>query len=571
MADGWLPRYSPNGKLLMRGSVDLSIDGELVVSDGISGAWLDSYNALYRQHSTGILHSYGTILGTSKSLDVAPTYVDARNGRYVYVVIPTPGSPSVIASDGRVWEGFGGGDSGCAVSDDGTIIILRHNDGSVWLVEPGQTNAKKIAGLGASVRACANAFVWLERGYVYGYRLATKTVENLTVDAPEFGPVPFLVGNQLWVLSYTQSRCLLRPWGSTTGIVVADGFETMYPDAVERDGMIHVAWSTPQGVPVTKPFTPISTTFLPPPPGPVVVQKSPMGTLVKDIWRFLIGPGNWVRTDGTWPMHCRVEGDSVYFIKFKDPNAWERWAKQGEFIYHVEDHSGHAGGGAETYEFSDGRWLKQDMRVGEVIACESNKLRWFRDGVWGPWEHYPYRMTLTSHKVWSDGVEEIQFTYDPGTLTDTFEVYRCRTDRGWEAWSIIDQKTNVMGGGSAWIQPCSDALLTPVSARVVWPAARPIIITVPVPPVEDPMKSREQFYDEFKKVNEFYAAEEGLQRKGGMVIDRDGVPTCDVEAMGAWGYALLGENKTPGQVKTDIARSDEWKSKHPSVEPPSFS
>jgi len=72
----------------------------------------------------------------------------------------------------------------------------------------------------------------------------------------------------------------------------------------------------------------------------------------------------------------------------------------------------------------------------------------------------------------------------------------------------------------------------------------------------------EQFRQDFPKVNDFYAAPEGLQRPGGMVIDRDGVPTCDIEAMTQWGVQLAAG--TPlSSVLHQICQSDEWKTKHP--------
>lgn len=81
------------------------------------------------------------------------------------------------------------------------------------------------------------------------------------------------------------------------------------------------------------------------------------------------------------------------------------------------------------------------------------------------------------------------------------------------------------------------------------------------------MKSREQFYADFKAVNDFYAAAEGLQRTGGMVIDWRQPVVCDHEAMGKWGYDLLAGNKTVEQCKTEIRQSDEWKAKHPTPTP----
>lgn len=80
-------------------------------------------------------------------------------------------------------------------------------------------------------------------------------------------------------------------------------------------------------------------------------------------------------------------------------------------------------------------------------------------------------------------------------------------------------------------------------------------------PAERPMKSRAQWADEFSRVNAFYAADDGLRRPGGMVIDRDGVPTADVAAMQQWGYDLL--TQPLADVLARIRQSDEWRAKHP--------
>jgi hypothetical protein len=73
--------------------------------------------------------------------------------------------------------------------------------------------------------------------------------------------------------------------------------------------------------------------------------------------------------------------------------------------------------------------------------------------------------------------------------------------------------------------------------------------------------SHEQFNIDFRKTNDFYAAQEGLQRPGGMVIDRGGVPTCDVEAMEEWGWQLF-HGVPLSAVLAQIRRSEEWRIKH---------
>ncbi len=81
------------------------------------------------------------------------------------------------------------------------------------------------------------------------------------------------------------------------------------------------------------------------------------------------------------------------------------------------------------------------------------------------------------------------------------------------------------------------------------------------------MPSQDQFYYDFNETNEFYASQEGLQRLGGMVIDRNGVLTADTEAMGQWGWQL-SQGVPLNTVLARICQSDEWKLKHPGEDPP---
>lgn len=106
----------------------------------------------------------------------------------------------------------------------------------------------------------------------------------------------------------------------------------------------------------------------------------------------------------------------------------------------------------------------------------------------------------------------------------------------------------------------------------------PNAVTVTAKPVEEPtVKPRDQFDREFTDVNNLYGPsyvhegqEVSLLRPGGMVIDVNGVPTCDVVAMRQWGYDLLGENRPVAEVKNAIVRSEEWRQKHPGQTPPTF-
>lgn len=141
------------------------------------------------------------------------------------------------------------------------------------------------------------------------------------------------------------------------------------------------------------------------------------------------------------------------------------------------------------------------------------------------------------------------------------------------AWQVFtDPVTDA--GPAAWVAPGS---ATPVPGPMPTPAPSPKV-------------SREQFAKDFAAVNAFYAAQEGLQRVGGMVSHVDAsvfetfrkivdgsvddlltirnaarqvlLLTCDVEAMAAWGYDLANGAKVE-DILAAIKGSDEYKSKHP--------
>jgi len=109
-------------------------------------------------------------------------------------------------------------------------------------------------------------------------------------------------------------------------------------------------------------------------------------------------------------------------------------------------------------------------------------------------------------------------------------------------WNVMNTKVE---GSGAWVKP------GPVA-----PPGTPAII------------EQGEFFKRFGEVNDFYAAKEGLQRKGGMVIDRNGVPTCDNEAMGQWGYQLM-LGVTVESIKSQIRKipGGEWQMKHPGETP----
>jgi hypothetical protein len=155
-----------------------------------------------------------------------------------------------------------------------------------------------------------------------------------------------------------------------------------------------------------------------------------------------------------------------------------------------------------------------------------------------------------------------------------------RLDNGHEAvlWPGHDSftpKIVVIPGGWAvvtWGKPGGVRLVLITAADFAAPVPPPQPPPIPEPPrppeppppvpnphrPESPRMTREQFFAAFRAVNDFYAAEDGLQRPGGMVIGG----ACDTEAMAAWGFDLLS-GVSVDAVKNAIRGSQEWRDKHP--------
>lgn len=337
---------------------------------------------------------------------------------------------------------------------------------------------------------------------------------------------PNRVGDWLVGKSPSQEENLVvaqRPNDVARIVARVTGFEPRV--AFNNDGTIRMVTRTPTGVYVS------DTNPLTWPPATPTVVESPVGTVVHNLWRFVTGlVGLWPRT-GSHPMHCVTDTTSAFFIKFDNPNSWERWAPQGDYIYHVEDHSHDSG---NPYVFSDGRWLKQTMAVGERISCSQNHIRWYRNGQWGGWSPFPYTMTLDAHRTYSDGHEEIVFTYDPGGDRDTREVYTCRSDKGWEMWDHYSQATGEHLQHSEWKQPHT-VRPTPVNMTVSWPAPRPIVVSHPPIPPEKPtvptvnFPPRNETLDFTAELNKLYKTEGNRPETPGIHVDMEGLAVWQQE------------------------------------------
>jgi hypothetical protein len=281
-------------------------------------------------------------------------------------------------------------------------------------------------------------------------------------------------------------------------------------------------------------------------------------------------------TPGLQTWRDPANRQQILRLKFGDPHALEGYRWDDTHI-HLAFDATDGKGPDHAWRYVPDRWVPRAVKVGETYRDTPQHI--VRKNGDGPStiEHNSFATRIHAAGEGLDlggslgvcKVLVIAAIPDPGLTVDGYE------ERHWFAISL-DGATRyglvryeevrhgvVVADRSATI----NRILSGASVR---PAAPPVIPDPPpviAPPQEAPVKTRDQFYDEFKQVNEFYQSEDGLQRPGGMVLS-DG--RCDAEAMAAWGYALLAENQSVAAVKHQIVRSQEWKDKHPGVETPSF-
>ena len=135
-----------------------------------------------------------------------------------------------------------------------------------------------------------------------------------------------------------------------------------------------------------------------------------------------------------------------------------------------------------------------------------------------------------------------------------------RTPAGKRCW-VVD----VIGGaGRPNSQPIWLAFSDPGASSGAW--VDPRIAHMPPPPPPAPVRevlSKGEAFAALKALNAFYAAPEGLQRPGGLVIpDNEGRSVADMEAIAQWFYQLVIERVPLNDVYAQIRNSHEWKGKH---------
>lgn len=152
---------------------------------------------------------------------------------------------------------------------------------------------------------------------------------------------------------------------------------------------------------------------------------------------------------GTHPFSQSVAGNKSYWVKWAN-DSFEIHSWDNNFIYLSEDHSNQDfGNGAKAYSFSNGKWLKRQMKAGEKIDVTDNKIQWY-DGFCkkvNPLLDYPYTITLEEHisdldlggDLGKQDVIVLRYVYGAD-----LEKFYYSKEWGWVKWQLFsasDDKT----------------------------------------------------------------------------------------------------------------------------------
>jgi len=140
---------------------------------------------------------------------------------------------------------------------------------------------------------------------------------------------------------------------------------------------------------------------------------------------------------GTHPLSQTVNGQTVYNVKWAI-DSYETYTYDDNYIYLKEDHSGSPNPG--SYTFSDGKWMKRAMQVGDQINLSGNIIQNFtvnsNSCAQSTSGAFPYAVTLQQHipnynlegTLGTQDVIVLQYDYRNGTGTDYEKSYYAK---GW--------------------------------------------------------------------------------------------------------------------------------------------
>lgn len=118
-----------------------------------------------------------------------------------------------------------------------------------------------------------------------------------------------------------------------------------------------------------------------------------------DLLRFILGKSiYWPRKGPQHPMAQSVMGNIFHFVKFSNPEAYETWAYDTNWIYHLEDAS------SEPYHFSDPRWFPRYMQIGEVncFSTDEHEIIFTKRYACNIWRRDPLVRRMWLHAVYDE-------------------------------------------------------------------------------------------------------------------------------------------------------------------------
>jgi hypothetical protein len=442
------PRLSPSGRRVIAGEKTIVVDQSIDVSPGTSGQWGDEEQIYFVRQPDG-------------------AFMEWHSGAPASVI--NGGFNAFSVGGKNRWAGYSAA-RGVVQFDNGTVVAgwsgpALSDDPSVWAavihatgeIVTSHGRPQRFADRDCrDLRWCGRALVWnvyvLGRWQVAGCREPGAIVDLLNIEPEEFAPVPLLVNRELWLMTHSHDRLLLRPWGLRTGYVVAAGI-TNTPDAKQlADGLVRVVWDAGHNVlgDVTiDPSAPMVSLERPAPQEPV---EDTSGQTV-DLWPYIIpDPDLWPRTapepDGH-DMNCVFNGRDFWLLPFGQPDHWVRWVIDGDTMTFREDRS-RDGQSTGDYSFTKGLWLRQFMKPGDTINNPDNVLvRYEPDSCRIVDVHaMPFRSSFLRHYTAFDcgpdlGVRPVIVTkYDPGSTQDTYELAYWAKGAGNFRFEAYNQQTD---------------------------------------------------------------------------------------------------------------------------------
>ena len=154
---------------------------------------------------------------------------------------------------------------------------------------------------------------------------------------------------------------------------------------------------------------------------------------------------------GTHALSQTVTGQTIYNVKWSN-DSYETYSYDNNYIYLKEDHSGSPNPG--SYTFSNGKWMKLNMQVGEQIDASDNHIQNFtvssNSCTPATTGSFPYTMTLLQHLPSYDlggslGVQDVivlQYDYRAGGGTNYEKSYYAK---GWGLvkWELYNSNNQV--------------------------------------------------------------------------------------------------------------------------------